>query len=209
MPEATLHMRLYFLKRPLTSTSGIVVVLLYCLFTFTSWGLYPHPFSPLTNYLSRLGDLAYSPFGGYFYNTGCILTGAALIPFFIGLHQWHTKAMLGRILLITGQAIGVCSAVALIMIGVFSEDKGQPHMLASSTFFELMFVALILASIALLLHPKFLKLIGLYGIAIALSDLVFSFKVGGPLVEWYAVFSALAFVAFVAVNTLKLAKSET
>jgi hypothetical membrane protein len=95
------------------------------------------------------------------------------------------------------------------MIGVYSEDKGQPHMLASSTFFELMFVALILASIALLLHPKFLKLIGLYGIAIALSDLVFSFTVGGPLVEWYAVFSALAFVAFIAVNTLTLGKSDT
>jgi hypothetical membrane protein len=90
-----------------------------------------------------------------------------------------------------------------MMIGVFSEDKGAPHMLASSAFFELMFVVLIVVSLALLLDPRFVKLIAVYGLGIAFSDLVLSFTVGGPLVEWYAVFSALAYVAFLSANTLR------
>ena len=189
----------------MTSVSGIFVVLFYCLFTAASWALYPYPFSPLTNYLSRLGDYPYSPIGAYFYNAGCILTGAALIPFFVGLRHWYAESVLERILLILGQVIGVCSAVALMMIGVFSEDKGAPHMLASSTFFELMFVVLILVGVALLLHPRFLKLIALYGLAIAFSDLILAFTTGGPLVEWFAVFSALGYIAFVSIGTWKVA----
>lgn len=197
------------LKWPLTTISGILVILFYCLFTFTSWALYPFPYGPSTNYLSRLGDLAYSPFGGYFYNTGCILTGIALIPYILGLYVWYPQALAKKALLIVGQVIGLCSAVALMMIGVFSEDKGAAHLLASAVFFELLFVTLIVVSLALYFHPKFLKLIVLYDLVIAASDLIFSYTIGGPLVEWYAVFTALGFVALVSANTLRMKRQAT
>ena len=200
-------MKLGLSKWPLASLSGTLVILFYCLFTFTSWFLYPEPLGPLTHYLSRLGDFVYSPLGAYFYNAGCILTGAALIPFFIGLRQWYTRGRLQRGILIIGQVAGVCSAAALIMIGVFSEDKGSPHMLASSIFFELNFLVLILVNVALLLHPRFMKLIALYGAAVAISSLVFAFVVEGPLVEWYTVFASLAYVGFLSVDTCRLAKA--
>jgi len=154
-----------------------------------------------------LGDFNYSPFGAYFYNAGCILTGLALIPFFIGLRRWFTEGKLERGILITGQLAGVCSAVALIMIGVFSEDKGAPHILASGVFFELNFLVLILVSLALLLHPRFMKLIALYGLVVAISSLVFAFTLGGAIVEWYTVFASLAYVGFLSFDTLKLAKT--
>jgi len=200
-------MKLSFPKWPLTSLSGALVILFYCLFTFTSWVLYPDPLGPLTHYLSRLGDFFYSPFGAHFYNAGCILAGLALIPFFIGLRQWYTERKLQTSILIIGQLAGVCSAVALIMIGVFSEDKGSPHMLASSTFFELNFLVLIIVNLALLLHPRFMKLIALYGIGVAISSLVFAFAVDEPIVEWYTVFASLAYVGFLSIDTLKLAKA--
>lgn len=188
-------------KWPLTILGGFFVILLYCLFTFSSWALYPFPYSPMTNYLSRLGDLVYSPLGGNFYNAGCILTGIALVPFFIGLYALYADSLVEKILMIVGQVLGLCSAVALTMIGVFSEDTGAPHMLASAVFFELLFAVMILVSLALFFHPGLMKAIALYGLVIAVSDLVFSFLVGGPLVEWYAVFTALGFVALVSLST--------
>ncbi|MBD3160281.1 MAG: DUF998 domain-containing protein [Candidatus Lokiarchaeota archaeon] len=189
---------------PLTVSGGVLTIVFYCLFTGISWILYPGGYGPLTHYLSRLGNCDYSPFGAWFYNLGCVLTGAMLIPFFLGLLQWHTKHMYQRMVLSLGQILGVSSAVALMAIGIFSEDQGAPHILASSIFFELNFVVLILVSIGLLLHPSFVKIFGLYGLFIDFSSLFLAFSLGGPIVEWYTVFGALVFVAMVCLNTRKM-----
>ncbi|MFW9891563.1 MAG: DUF998 domain-containing protein [Candidatus Thorarchaeota archaeon] len=193
-----------FTKWPLSTLSGILVIVLYCAFTLISWAFYPDPYGPATHYLSRLGNFNYSPFGAYFYNWGCILTGVALVPFFIGLKDWYyEEKSSARYFLIIGQIIGLVAAVALIMIGVYSEDLGAPHMQASSLFFELNFFTLILISLSLLVHPYFSKPAAIYGLVVTLLSLVFAIYIGGPLVEWFTVFSALVFVGFVSYFTLK------
>ncbi|TFG31114.1 DUF998 domain-containing protein [Candidatus Thorarchaeota archaeon] len=191
-------------KWPIVTLSGLLVILLYCIFTITSWALYPEPYGPLTHYLSRLGNFDYSPLGAYFYNLGCILTGVALIPFFLSLRIWVGESKPQVVLLLLGQLIGVLSACALIMIGIFSEDQGAPHMTASSTFFVLNFVVLILVNIALLWHKQFIKPIALYGIAICVLSLGFEISIGGPIVEWFTVFGSLIFVALISINSLKI-----
>ena len=201
-------MKLGLSRWPLTTLTGILAILIYIGFTLTSWAFYPEPFGPSTHYLSRLGNFDYSPIGAYFYNLGCILTGIVLFPFFIGLYEWYTENKLGKGLLIIGQAFGICSAIALILIGVFSENQGAPHMLASSIFFELNFVVLILISLALLFHPKFLKVIAVYGLILDFLTLVFAFTFGGPLVEWLTVFGSLVFVGLVSQNTSKMVKEK-
>jgi hypothetical membrane protein len=173
-----------------------------------SWSLYPYPYSPWTNYLSRLGNFGYSPFGAYFYNLGCILTGITLIPFFIGLWEWSTSNKLGNEVLLVGQVLGLCSALALILIGVFSEDKGSPHMAASSAFFLLNFFVLVLVNIGLLFHRRFIKVIGLFGLVLTFLSLPLEIFLGGPLVEWYTVFGSLIFVGLVSYNTMLLGKDE-
>ena len=191
-------------KWPLITLSGILVITVYCVFTLISWAFYPEPFSPWANYLSRLGNFDHSSFGAYFYNLGCLLTGAALVPFFLGLNIWYSEGRLSKILLIGGQIIGILSAIALIMIGIFSEDQGSPHMMASSTFFVLNFIVLILVNVALLWNPKFLKVIAVYGFSVNALSLGFELAVGGPLVEWFTVFGSLGFVALLSFNTLRL-----
>ena len=191
-------------KQPLITISGILVILLYCVFTMVSWAFYPAPYGPSTHYLSRLGNFNYSPFGAYFYNWGCILTGLALVPFFIGLKDWFTESSIQKIIMIIGQVLGVASGIALLAIGVFSEDQGDPHMTASSTFFTIIFFVLILINIALLLNPSFNKLVGVYGLGITLSSLAFALTVGGPLTEWYTVFGSLVFVGLLAIESMKL-----
>ena len=184
-----------------TRISGILVIISYCTFTLVSWAFYPLPYTPWDNYLSRLGNLDYSPFGAWFYNIGCVLTGIALFPFFISLHTLRTEKKLGLEFLNIGQILGLYSAVALIAIGVFSEDQGALHMLASSVFFELNFVVLILLSLALALNPEFPKIAAFYGIFVSVSSLLFAFINNGPLLEWYTVFASLLYVGLVSLRT--------
>ena len=197
-------MKMSNLRRPLSSVSGIFVIILYCSFTIAAWILYPDDFAPWSHYLSRLGNFSYSPLGAYFYNLGCILTGIALIPFFAGLQSWYNDNKVTKGMLIIGQIIGVFAAFALILIGVFSEDQGSPHMTASSTFFLLNFIVLILINIDLLFDNRFIKAIGLYGIIVTILSLPLEIYLGGPLVEWYTVFGSLIFVGLVSYNTMLL-----
>ena len=191
-------------KNRIAPVFGILVIVIYCIFTMISWAFYPFSFAPWTHYLSRLGNFDYSPFGAFFYNWGCILTGVALIPFFIGLHVWSSEGLLKRVLLIIGQGLGVSSAIALILIGVFSEDLGAPHMASSSIFFIINFVTLILISIALSTRTEFPKIIGVYGIFVSLSSLFLEIYLGGPIVEWYTVFASLLFIGLVSVITKRV-----
>jgi hypothetical membrane protein len=193
------------LKWPLTCLSGIVVILVYCVFTATAWALYPDPYGPVTHYLSRLGNWGKSPFGAFFYNAGCVLTGAALIPFFIGLYEWYGEQRWRAVLLLAGQALGLSSAAALMMIGVFSEDFGQSHRVASTAFFVLLFLVLIEVNLALLTHPGFLKAIAFYGFAIDAVSLGLELTISGPITEWFTVFAALSYVGLLVINTFKLA----
>jgi hypothetical membrane protein len=195
-----------FRKYPLITISGFLVILLYCVFTVVSWAFYPDPYGPSTHYLSRLGNFNYSPFGAYFYNWGCILTGLAMVPFFIGLKDWLTENLFQRTIMVIGQILGIASGFALLSIGVFSEDLGAPHMTASSTFFTIIFFVLIIINLALLLNPKFNKLVGVYGMGLTLSALFFDLTVGGSLTEWYTVFGALLFVGLLAIESVKLKK---
>jgi len=191
-------------KYPLTTISGALVIIIYCVFTLVSWAFYPDPYGPITHYLSRLGNFNYSPFGAYFYNWGCILTGIALIPFFISLKVWWTDNIAQRFIMVLGQVLGVASAFTLMAVGVFSEDQGAPHMDASGTFFLILFFVLLLMIVALFLNPSFNKIFGLYGLFSTLSSLVMAFTIGGPITEWYSVFGSLLFVGLIAYDSMKL-----
>ncbi|TFG26107.1 MAG: DUF998 domain-containing protein [Promethearchaeota archaeon] len=193
-------MKKNFLKWPISVISGILVIVFYCIFTFISLALFPPPYSPLDNWLSDLGNSTYSPNGAIFYNIGCILTGSALFPFYIGLYKWYTEKIWHKILVTLTQIVGVASGFALIMIGIFSEDFPQPHIFWSEVFFELNLLVLILAGISLLFHPDFIKIIAIYGFVVAVINLTFIFLVETPLLEWFTVFTALGYAGLIIYN---------
>lgn len=185
-------------KCPLITLFGFIVIILYCTFTLISWALYPSAYGPLTHYLSRLGDYPLNPAGAIFYNLGCITTGLMLIPFFASFTFWFGDSQPQKLVLAIGQILGMSSGIALIAIGVFSEDTGSPHMTASSVFFLINFVVFIFLNIGLLLNHDFPKLAGVFGIVLDFSTLLLAFTVGGPITEWYTVFGSLLFVGIVA-----------
>ncbi len=188
-------------KYGLLVIGGVLSIIFYCIFTLISWKLYPYEFWPTTHYLSRLGDYIYSPLGAYFYNAGCILTGIVLFPFFIGFSEWHEENIFKRYFMISGQVLGLFSAVALIMIGIFSEDQGPPHMTASTTFFLLNFFVLFIINFALLMNSRIPKPIPLYGLIFDIGYVALEFTIGGPIVEWITVFGSLLFVGMISLHT--------
>lgn len=189
-------------KWPLLSVAGVLVIVFYCAFTFTSIALFPGPFSPVENWLSDFGNSSYSPRGAIFYNVGCVLTGLALFPFLAGFYKWYTDEKWRKSLMMITQALGFIAAFALIMIGVFSEDYGAIHHLWSQVFFIFNLMVLILANFSLMTHRKFIRPVGYYGLAVAVVNLLFVALSNTPILEWFTVFTALGYVAFLAYNSL-------
>ncbi|MHA1377383.1 MAG: DUF998 domain-containing protein [Candidatus Helarchaeota archaeon] len=207
------------LKWPISCIAGLLVIIFYCTFTFISIAMYPVRYSPLSNWLSDLGNMfynfidisylyfEYNPQGGIFYNLGCIFTGILLVPFFIGLYVlYDDEKVIGmprKIWAIIIQIIGLFSGFALVMIGVFSEDQMPAHSMWSRIFFIAIVAVLVLVSITFYTYPGFFKALSYYGIILAIVDAVFVF-LGLALVEWITVFSALGFVGLLSYNILKI-----
>lgn len=190
-------------KYPISVIAGILVIVIYCTFTFISWALFPPPFSPFDNWLSDLGNSSYSPNGAIFYNLGCIFTGCALFPFYFGLYKWYRDELWHKIIGIGVQLIGFFSAFALIMIGVFSEDFPEPHIFWSTVFFEVMVLELIFVSIFLLFHKDFIKPIVIYNFGVIIINFLFVFVIVTPILEWFTVSTLLGFVGLTIYNMYK------
>jgi hypothetical membrane protein len=193
-------------KRAVLPAAGVLVILFYCAFTLTSVLLFPRPVSPLNDWLSDLGNSSYNPRGAIFYNVGCVLTGLALLPFFVGFYYWYTDEKWRKSLIVVTQAVGFIAAFALIMIGVFSEDAGAIHHLWSLMFFILNLLVLILANVSLMTHRKFIRPIGYYGLIVAVINLLFVGLAYTSILEWFTVFTALGYVAFLSYNTFKTSR---
>ncbi|HYB68577.1 MAG TPA: DUF998 domain-containing protein [Candidatus Acidoferrales bacterium] len=191
------------MKWPISSVSGVVVIILYCAFTFSSWALYPAAYNPINNWLSDLGNSTRNPNGAVLYNVGCVLTGMALFPFFFGLYKWYTGESRRRAGVVVTQITGSAAALSLIMIGVFSENYGQLHDLWSQIFFLLNLVVLIVLGITLFNHPRYIKTIAVYGFIVVAINLMFLFLPNTPLLEWFTVFTALGYVALLSYNMAK------
>ena len=184
--------------------SGILVIASYYTFTFLSFAFYPAPFSPLDNWLSDLGNSKFNPNGAIFFNLGCILTGIALFPFYLSMYKLYREEIWHKILVISIQIIGCCSAYALIMIGVYPIEFVELHMIWSGVFFWLNLIVLILSDISLIFRKDFMKLIAIYGFGVTIFNflLVFItiFFIITPLLEWFTVFTALGYVGLIIFN---------
>ena len=191
------------MKWQISSILGVFVIVLYCVFTFSSRALYPTTYSPVTNWLSNLGNSSYNPKGAILYNLGCILTGIALFPFFIGLYKWYSEERRFRTRLLAVQTIGCLAAFSLIMIGVFSENAGWLHDMWSDVFFVLNLIVLVLIGAFLFPHPRYIKAISYYAFVVAAINLAFLVLPSTPLLEWFTVFTALGYVGLLSYNMIE------
>ena len=103
---------------PIISSAGIAAVVVYLIFALVAFLKYPGAYGPLTNWLSDLGNPLDNPSGAIFYRLGCVLSGAALILFYLKLGIWNPGSKKTRVILNVAQCMGVFSAVCLIITGI-------------------------------------------------------------------------------------------
>ncbi len=195
-------------KWPLIRIAGYAANVLYCTFTAISISLFPAPYSPLNNFLSQLGNSNLNPMGAIFYNLAAILTGLAGILFYIGLYQWYFKKT-GSKLLQVALVVGFINALAIIMIGIFSESVNYTqHVFWSFLIFITFVPILIIVNKVLLTIPEHNRAISYYGFIVALIDIILlvavtsmfmGYGIGiGAIMEWLSVFSYLGWVGMLA-----------
>jgi hypothetical membrane protein len=192
------------MKVPISSVASVAVIVLYCIFTFSSWALFPTSYTPTANWLSDLGNSSSNPNGAILYNLGCILTGIVLFPFFIGFYKWYTTEKWRKVSVAITQLFGCGAAFALIMIGVFSEDSGWLHSLWSDIFFLLNLIVLVFAGASLYTHEHYMKAVAIYGFAVAIVNLALLVVPNTPILEWFTVFTALGYVGLLSYNMTRL-----
>lgn len=199
-----------FLKWPLSAIGGVLVIIIFCIFTLASIALYPGSFSPFNNWISDLGNHSLNSDGSVIFNTGCILTGLAMLVLIAGLGKWAVKGW-KKAALAAGQACGVLSALALMLIGVFSEGTSL-HGIMSITFFSLLFLLLVLTNVALFGDTRYFRWIGYFALLAIAIDVILAYTrfayTHDTIWEWLAVFSALLWVALLSYNLFLIGRRK-
>ncbi|BAI62076.1 hypothetical protein MCP_2004 [Methanocella paludicola SANAE] len=190
---------------PLATIGGLLVILLFCIFTLASAVRYPGAFSPMDNWLSDLGTMKKNPAGYIYFNVGCILAGACTLFLVSGMGAWRVQER--KLLFEAGRALGALSAFTLMLIGAFDENTAY-HTMLSIAFFLLLGLFLVFTNISLWKHPAYKRWIGYYAIIAVLIDVILALTFvvyeHAPIWEWLSVFGALAWVGMLAYNMREL-----
>ena len=190
-------------KLPLSTTSAFCIAVVFCSFLIVSTFNYPRPWSPITTFLSDFGNMKVSPLGALFYNAGCIMTGATIVAFYLGMRDWETD---DRRMLLLGFArvLGIASGIALALIGLYSEDYPSLHRFWSYTFFALNFFTIILINASLFSRRYYGRPTMIVGFGLSLTTIMSFLAWGGtPSVEWFTVFASMTFALLLGYDTYR------
>jgi hypothetical membrane protein len=151
------------------------------------------PYNPLYNWLSDLGNYVYNPQGAIFFNIMLIINGILSILFFSGITTLSSLVGGRTVSLQTAQYIGYFSSVALIFVGLFTENSGNYHYIFSVMFFVSMFIVMVILSLIIVDRPIFLVIIPIITLGAFVINLILVFT-HGPLYEWLLTISYLIFM---------------
>ena len=133
--------------------------------------------------------------GAAFFNGGVIVAGLLTIPFAVTLALVLQTSRLGLV----GSAVLIVASVALIGVGVFTENAGRMHGIMSISFFASVLLALILLSWPLYRFPAFGPWVGLTNAVLVLVGLLMAaVSSSGPFTETVVVLMVAAWSIVVA-----------
>lgn len=207
MTEITISPKWF--KWPLSTYSGILTIIFYFNFSITAMIIYIGPYTPLDNWLSDLGAIALNPNGAIVYNVGCMLTGIALVFFFIGFNEIKADVRMDKIMLILIQLFGYGCAVSVFFIGVYPGEFVIEHAVFSVSIFAFLQPVYIIGSIFISrwdTSSRFKKFVVVYGIIITIFNsallVVFTLSILDVakihIVEWFAIWSSYGFTGQIA-----------
>ena len=171
---------------PVSCIIGILIILTTYVSLFISIALAPPPFSPLTNYMSSLGNSSYNPIGAIVYNISVIISGFLFFVFFAGLFQWYSDKKRDKNLLKAIQILGFVLAFIIILTGFYSEDFKSQHVFWS--IFAGIFGFIVNLSLAyyLITQVEAIKLVSYFIFGFMLFYIIFLFILSPQhvLTEW-------------------------
>jgi hypothetical protein len=193
---------------PVGSLFGLMAVVVYVCLTAAAWLQYPDSYSPLAKSLSDLGDPTQNLSGAALYNTGGILLGTLLVPFYLSIRRWNTGERILNILVFAAQAVGLLSSVGLVLSCVFTlgtNSLAHGAWASEAFFFSLFFW--IFSAFAQLRNPGAIKWMAYFGLMPLTINIVLSFIPGlGFLGEWFSVGFFLVYIVLLAYNTRVMAR---
>jgi hypothetical membrane protein len=177
------------------------------------------PYSPLNHFVSELGELAQSELAGAF-NLSLIVGGVSFAVFMCGL----AASRPGLLRLLAG-GVGVVAGLGGAFVGVIPMDYGAPHVLAASTFFNLGWIAVALASLDFVVRrdPRFPRGLAVVGCVTVIAFIAFLREVGAntsaggqlvapdvrpdfwafPALEWLTIVGIIGWVLLVSASWLR------
>lgn len=190
---------------PLATIAGITTIVTAISLGAVAYGFYPSAFSPAGNWLSDLGNTVLSPHGAIFFRLDMWVVGLALIAFFFGLRAWSRgRGLWLRLLVVAAQVSGFVAAVALVMTGVFPENRLAAHSLWATVLFLALAIAVWFIGWAILAHPHLSSLLAGFAFAVCAVDVI-AVTARRHWLEWLAVVLLLTLVGVLAHGTSSLA----
>jgi hypothetical membrane protein len=195
-------------KYPVTTIAGLASIAACVSLAGAAYVLYPWAFSPMTNWISDLGNTWLNPRGSMFFRADMVVVGLGLSAFFLGLRALtHGQSLLTRVLIVMAQLSGLVASLALAMTGVFSENQQSAHALWATVLFVALAATVMLLGAGVLSHPGVPTWIGYFALAAFAADIV-SIVARSHWLEWVAVPLLLVFVAQVSYGTLKVTRTR-
>ena len=193
----------------LSFVTGIFAIVCYMAFAFLAFSRYPLPFSPMSNWLSDLGNADLNPSGALFYNIGIFITGGMLLLFFLGLSQWKMeKNLLQNIMLFVMQGFGILGALAMLMSGFYPINFFALHSVFSTCLYILLGTSFAFSVAALRYHPTCPRWLLIVGALTALVAMLYGIFHTVTALEWVTVALFLCYVGLLGAETNRLASER-
>lgn len=206
------------LKWPLSCITGILILILFFIFTPIAVALFPSfnfsrgpiqrfilgPYNIVYNNTSDLGNYIYNPVGAYIFNYGLIIIGILILPFFYGITKYWQENKY-QILLKIARILGFAAGFALMLIGIFSENSSDLlHLLWTGVFFFSLLALMGILSFALLSDERYIKAISICFFASIVFFAICLATNLAPFFEWIMVLTIFGYIALLIYNIFKI-----
>ena len=189
----------------LSFVSGMFAIVCYLVFAFLAFSRYPLPYSPVSNWLSDLGNANLNPSGALFYNIGIVVIGGALLMFFLGLSQWKMeKNRIQNLMLFITQGFGILGSLALLMSGLYPMNFLALHSFFSTCLYILLGTAFAFSVAALRYQSICPRWLLILGASTALVAILYGFFHTVTTLEWITTTLFLCYVGLLGAETNRL-----
>jgi hypothetical membrane protein len=201
----------YPMKRhySLSFVTGMLALVCYLAFAFLAFSRYPLTYSPLSNWLSDLGNANLNPNGAFFYNIGIVATAGAVLLFFLGLSEWKLRNNRGQnLMLFVTQGFGILGALAMLMSGFYPMNFLALHSFFSTCLYILLGTAFAFSVAALRYYATYPRWLLIVGASVALVALLYGIFHTVTVLEWVTTALFLCYMGLLGAETNRLS-SET